>query len=420
MDKTVLKALQDMKDHFGTGIFHKGNGFGRAIIDIISDKRTQYLLTIAVNKMEAYAKLERAYMANDAFALDRLIAEMAADYGVVEDAARETLEYLAQLVTDDMRGNQPASAPPEPKPANGFPAAENTKAAEVSSEPGAITTSAPPGQENAESQFQLGNCFAAGIGVAKDEKKAFECYMNAAVQRHAGAQYQVARCYAGGMGAGMDEKKAAEWYGKAAENGFIEAQYQLGLRFLSGTGMAKNERRAVEWLAKAAVKGHAGAQFNLAKCYLNGYGIFADSNDAFEWFSHAASQGHPEAQYYLGVCYLKGYGAAADTALAVKLFRLSAESGYYEAQLALGKCYAAGVGFEKDVKKAIEWLTIAAGQGSAEARRMLGKYYTDGDGDRDRNGDVNTATPRISIETERHKPQRLQTIIDRIFKTNSK
>ena len=53
-------------------------------------------------------------------------------------------------------------------------------------------------------------------------------YQKAAEQRHADAQYNLGYCYASGIGIGRDYQKAVEWYQKAAKQGLAQAQNNLG------------------------------------------------------------------------------------------------------------------------------------------------------------------------------------------------
>jgi len=58
-----------------------------------------------------------------------------------------------------------------------------------------------------------------GIGVEKDETKAFEYYKKSSEKGYDYAQYQLGECYRIGMGIEKNEIKAFEYYKKSAENG---------------------------------------------------------------------------------------------------------------------------------------------------------------------------------------------------------
>ena len=94
-------------------------------------------------------------------------------------------------------------------------------------------------QGEPEAQNELGDRYANGTGVAKDEAKAVEWYRKAAEQGLAMAQYNLGVMYSAGMGVPKDEAKAIEWVRKAAEQGLAMAQYKLGASYALGVGLAK-------------------------------------------------------------------------------------------------------------------------------------------------------------------------------------
>jgi TPR repeat protein len=76
-------------------------------------------------------------------------------------------------------------------------------------------------------QYNLGNCYQFGHGVAQDYKKAFKWYYNSANNGHAKSQNSLGELYYHGRGVTQDFKKAFEWYSKSANNGCAEGQYNL-------------------------------------------------------------------------------------------------------------------------------------------------------------------------------------------------
>ena len=75
----------------------------------------------------------------------------------------------------------------------------------------------------------MGNCYANGKGIKKDEAKAFEWYKKSAEQGNSDAQLNLGNCYMNGRGVEKDEVKAFEWYQKAAEKRNSYAQCNLGI-----------------------------------------------------------------------------------------------------------------------------------------------------------------------------------------------
>jgi len=69
---------------------------------------------------------------------------------------------------------------------------------------------------DAVAQFELGRCYAEGLGVQQDPKLSVMWFLKAAEQGHAVAQKQLAWCYANGLGVKKDPEQAKAWADKAA------------------------------------------------------------------------------------------------------------------------------------------------------------------------------------------------------------
>ncbi len=74
-------------------------------------------------------------------------------------------------------------------------------------------------QNDLEALFNLSTVYRLGSGVEKDETKAFELLMTAAMHGLAAAQAGVGLAYATGIGAVLDTLEAAKWFILASENG---------------------------------------------------------------------------------------------------------------------------------------------------------------------------------------------------------
>ena len=84
--------------------------------------------------------------------------------------------------------------------------------------------------------------------ITADEFKKLE---EAANKGDAQSQSELGRCYANSNGVGRDFDKAAMWFRKAAEQGVAKAQYNLGLCYAKGEGVEKDLKKAKEWIKKA-------------------------------------------------------------------------------------------------------------------------------------------------------------------------
>ena len=114
-----------------------------------------------------------------------------------------------------------------------------------------------------------------GLGVQKDDKKAFEFYRRAAELGDVQGTFALGIAFAEGRGVAKDRKAAAELFEKAALTGHAEANYNLGLLFLKGDGKPENPIRAYQHIRYAAEKGLAQAQYDLAEFYGTGTGVDA-------------------------------------------------------------------------------------------------------------------------------------------------
>ena len=72
-----------------------------------------------------------------------------------------------------------------------------------------------PNKNFAPAQFTLAWMYFNGIGVEKDEEKAFEWYEKSAKLNYIPAQLALAEMYSNGIGVEKDEEKASEWYEKS-------------------------------------------------------------------------------------------------------------------------------------------------------------------------------------------------------------
>ena len=70
--------------------------------------------------------------------------------------------------------------------------------------------------------------------------------------------------YANGQGVNRDDRKAADWYKQAADRGDREATFALAMLRISGRGTPANREEAPKLLAFAARLGNAKAAYNLA------------------------------------------------------------------------------------------------------------------------------------------------------------
>ncbi len=133
--------------------------------------------------------------------------------------------------------------------------------------------------------------------------------------------------HAVGLGVEKDEARAYAWLRKAAEGGVPEAQYQVGRALYFGRGVAKDAVAALPWTRKAATAGHRGAALQMAAHYESGGGVDKDAAKALRWRKQSACQGHPIAQRSMGSAFESGAGVPRDLAKAARWYALAAKNG---------------------------------------------------------------------------------------------
>ena len=118
---------------------------------------------------------------------------------------------------------------------------------------------------NAQSQYELGMAFLSGkLGGSNVNAKAVKWFRKAAEQNQTEAQIYLGICYAAGLGVTKDEAESIHWWRQAAERNNPKAQSILGSCYADGRGVRKDEAEAVKWYRRAAEHNHADAQRNLA------------------------------------------------------------------------------------------------------------------------------------------------------------
>jgi len=113
---------------------------------------------------------------------------------------------------------------------------------------------------NATAQFNLGNLYFFGMGVAQNQKEALRWYQLAAAQGNARAQHASGQMYERGQGTEQDYKEAVRWYKLASAQGYAAAQLSLGESYYKGQGVPRDYKEAVYWLQLAAAQGSQGAK----------------------------------------------------------------------------------------------------------------------------------------------------------------
>lgn len=301
----------------------------------------------------------------------------------------------------------------------------------------------------AEGQYRMGLIYEQGEGpVETDLDKAFEYYNLAAAQGHGDALCAIGDFYADGRLLPKDEESAFKLYTQAAEAQSAQALYRLGCCHLSGLGTVKDSATAVACLRAGALAGSGNAAYRIGDMFDNGEylaqsrdsaynyyvlghkaghpyctfrigelfyetglydqcakflydaavggypkaillyakmeqqglgGLTADPEEAYQLFEIAAHSGQlSDAYTELGAARMSGIGCARDAQLAKHYFDTAAAMGNATAMYDLGICYLDGYGCRENIELALHWLEQAAGQGSILAMNRLGDILMDG------------------------------------------
>lgn len=240
-----------------------------------------------------------------------------------------------------------------------------------------------------QSQFEIGQMFQYGIGVAQNDQAAIVFYQNAAEQQHLGAEYNLGVLYLEHAKDDADYQTALNWLTDSAFKGNDNAQYVLARLLSQGkTGadgkelIKANPEQALSMLYLSAANGFGPAQCQLAD-YLAHEGTQGLSVEVKkhklalirQLYTKAVANG--VAQAYLPLAY---YNAMDDSpeqqTKAFSIAEEQANAGDEKAALLLGMLYDRGIGTAKDPAKAVYWYQQAGN--NPVSQFILGTYTTEG------------------------------------------
>jgi len=156
----------------------------------------------------------------------------------------------------------------------------------------------------------------------------FEFTKSMAELGYAEDQFNLGNMYEDGIGVARNSFEAVKWFRLAAEQGHVESQYNLGINYYSGLGVTQNYPEAVKWFSRAAEQGLAEAQYNLGIMLDKGLGIEQSLFHAYVLWSVAATQGLEDA--------------IVNRDIMAKRLQLLAPGALADAQCAASRCWANG------------------------------------------------------------------------------
>lgn len=229
-----------------------------------------------------------------------------------------------------------------------------------------------------EAQFDLGQLYQYGIGVAKNEDQAIFLYQNAIDQQQESAEYTLGILYLKRDNP-QDRQKGQDILLSAAFKGNEYAQYVLA-DLLPQT--EKDQALAMQYLA--AANGYGLAQYALAEYLVREKGAdlsVTAQQDRIKrirsLYASAAKQGIAEAS--LPLAFYNAMDSNPDLqGEAFKVALQEAQAGDAKAALLAGLLYDRGIGTARDQVKAIYWYQQAKSNPVRDF--ILGTYTSEGQG----------------------------------------
>lgn len=190
------------------------------------------------------------------------------------------------------------------------------------------------------------------------------------------AQWELGNLYWSGAGVAQSDARAVQYYQQALQGGDPNAYDALGRALLAGRGLPRDEALGVSYLKHAAGLGQAASSHALMVSGIAAYWEDANYALTFRIFSALSELGHVDAHYMLARHYDYGQGVAADAAKAERLYRNAAASGNPFAAQALG----AEAEFQGRFEEARSYYQAAADAGYSEGLMGLAGLHAAGRG----------------------------------------
>ncbi len=128
---------------------------------------------------------------------------------------------------------------------------------------------------------------------AGDYKGAVTEWLPLAARGDADAQFNIGQAYKLGRGVAKSEQIARDYYRKAATRGHAPAQEKLGLALYQQTA---TRAEGLDWLQRAAKNKQPRAQYVLGVAYFNGDSVSKNWPLAYAYMLRAQNAGVPQAQ----------------------------------------------------------------------------------------------------------------------------
>ena len=222
----------------------------------------------------------------------------------------------------------------------------------------------------------LGDCYAFGRIVKKDELKAREFYERASILGYREAYSVIGSGYRYGEGGyPQDTERSITFLKLGAELDCKWGLCYLGSCYEEGYGVPQDYVKAAVYYTKSADLYYNAAQANLGQLYENGLGVIKDTVKAREYYQQAARTGSKFSRYRLGLCYLNGIGGEKDFFEAMYNFEIGANGKHKHSTR---EYYICEKTFSRNISSLWDELNHSAENGSSYAKYQLGVCYMEG------------------------------------------
>lgn len=230
---------------------------------------------------------------------------------------------------------------------------------------------------NSYGQRNLGKLYIEGKGTQQNIQEGLRWYEKSIAQNNPMALYDMGMCYLygnEGIGVAMDQRKAFDYFTKVSNQNYAEATCQIGVCYLYGYGVSQDFKKAEMYLNQSIREGSVDGKIWMAKCCLWGSFGKADLTKAYNLLCETSEDG--DSQFYLAWYYMHGInGVSKNQNQAFAYYKRSAEAGYMSSMNQLGVCYEKGYGCKSDLQEAYNCYEKAANSGYIKAMVNLGRFY---------------------------------------------
>ena len=161
-------------------------------------------------------------------------------------------------------------------------------------------------------KFHVAYGLLHGIGTATNVDKGLALLTECATQNLIQAQDHLGELYADGFIVARNDALALQWSKRAGSRGSAPSQFRVGMMYAQGRGVLVDTGFAAEWFELAAEQGHAPSQVKLADYYAFRRGLPDEDEVASNWYLKAAEQHNADAAARLGARYAEGRGLRLD------------------------------------------------------------------------------------------------------------